>query len=93
MPCVRSGFVIRDIIIGYNSAMTRTATEILEEARLLPPGEREWVAHGLLIDETENIDPEWAEEVERRVADADSPNAITGSWDDLEARLRARLSQ
>ncbi|MGA2249847.1 addiction module protein [Terracidiphilus sp.] len=77
----------------YNSAMSRTATQILEEARLLPPSEREWVAHGLLIDEIEDIDPEWAAEIERRVADADSPNAVTGSWDELEARLRGRLSQ
>jgi len=73
--------------------MSRTATQILEEARLLPPSEREWVAHGLLIDEIEDIDPEWAAEIERRVADADSPNAVTGSWDELEARLRGRLSQ
>jgi len=73
--------------------MTRTAAEILEEARSLPPGEREWVAHGLLIDEVEDIDPEWAAEIERRVADADLPNAATGSWDELEARLRTRLSQ
>lgn len=73
--------------------MNRTAAEILEEARQLPPGEREWVAHGLLIDETEQIDPEWASEVERRVADAESPAASTCSWEELQSRLRARLTQ
>ena len=73
--------------------MSRTAAEILEEARSLPPSEREWVAHGLLIDETAEIDSEWAAEIERRVADANSPSAATGSWDELETRLRARLPQ
>lgn len=76
--------------------MSRTAAEILEEARQLPPGEREWVAHGLLIDtseESEEIEPEWAAEIERRVADAESSNAATCSWEELESRLRARLAQ
>ena len=73
--------------------MSPDAQKILDEARQLPPSEREWVAHGLLIDESEEIDPEWAAEVERRVADASSPDATTRSWDELEARLRARLPQ
>lgn len=73
--------------------MSRTAAEILEEARSLPPSEREWVAHGLLIEEAEEIDSDWAEEIERRVEDANSPNAISTSWDELEARLRSRLAQ
>ena len=71
--------------------MSPDAQKILYEARQLPPSEREWVAHGLLIDESEEIDPEWADEVERRVADARSPDATTRSWDELNARLRARL--
>jgi hypothetical protein len=73
--------------------MNRTAAEILEEARQLPPNEREWVAHGLLISGLDEIDPEWAVEVERRVADSDSSNAATISWEELESRLRSRLSQ
>ncbi len=73
--------------------MSPDAQKILDEARQLPPSEREWVAHGLLIDESEEIDPEWAAEVERRVADANSPDATSRSWDELEARLRARLAQ
>lgn len=73
--------------------MSPNAQKILDAARRLPPGEREWVAHGLLMDEREEIEPEWAAEVERRVADADSPDACTRSWDELEARLRARLPQ
>jgi putative addiction module component (TIGR02574 family) len=73
--------------------MSRTAAEILEEARQLPPGEREWVAHGLLIDNTDEIEPEWAAEVERRVAEADAGNAATCSWEELESRLRSRLAQ
>ncbi len=73
--------------------MSPNAQKILDEARLLPPSEREWVAHGLLMDESEEIEPEWAAEVERRVADANSPNASTCSWEELESRLRARLGQ
>jgi len=73
--------------------MSRTAAEILEEARQLPPSEREWVAHGLLIDSTDEIEPEWADEVERRVAEADAGKADTCSWEELESRLRSRLTQ
>jgi hypothetical protein len=73
--------------------MNRTAAEILEEARQLPPNEREWIAHGLLIGGLGEIDPEWAVEIERRVGDSESPNAATVSWEELESRLRSRLSQ
>ncbi len=73
--------------------MSPDAQKILDEARQLPPSEREWVAHGLLIDESEEIDPQWAAEVERRVADANSPDTPTRSWEELEARLRARLPE
>lgn len=77
----------------YNLSMSPDAQKILDEARQLPPSEREWVAHGLLIDESEEIDPQWAAEVERRVADANSPGVPTRSWEELEARLRARLPE
>jgi hypothetical protein len=73
--------------------MSPDAQKILDAARQLPPSEREWVAHGLLIDESEEIDPQWAAEVERRVADANSPEASTRSWEELEARLRTRLPE
>lgn len=73
--------------------MSPNAQKILEQARQLPPSEREWVAHGLLIDEDEEIDAEWATEVERRVADSDSPDSTTCSWEELEMRLRGRLSE
>ena len=73
--------------------MSPDAQKILDIARQLPPSEREWVAHGLLIDEDEEIDTKWAAEVERRVADANSPGANTRSWDELETRLRARLAK
>lgn len=71
--------------------MSSDAQKILDAARQLPPSEREWVAHGLLIDESEEVDPDWGAEVERRVADANSAEATSRSWDELEARLRARL--
>jgi len=77
----------------YDLPMSRTAAEILEKARRLPPSEREWVSHGLLIESAEEIEPEWAAEVERRVAEADAGNASTCSWGELESRLRSRLAQ
>jgi hypothetical protein len=73
--------------------MSTDAQKILDLARQLPPTEREWVAHGLLMDEGEEIDPQWADEVERRVANAASPGASTVSWEELESRLRSRLSK
>lgn len=75
----------------YNPGMSTDAQKILDLARQLPPSEREWVAHGLLIEDGEEVDAQWAAEVERRVADANSPDAVTYSWDEVEARLRARL--
>lgn len=87
------GNVVLQEISRYNLPMSRTAAEILEETRQLPPNEREWVAYGLLIDSAEEIEPKWAGEVERRVAQADAGNAATCSWQELESRLRSRLAQ
>jgi len=76
----------------YNSAMSPNAQKVLEEGRQLTPEEREWVAHGLLIEEGEELDAHWAAEVERRVAD--EPGVATAcTWEELEKRLRARLTQ
>lgn len=77
--------------------MTRTAAEILEDARRLPPSELNWLIGELLQDGDGSSDAEietsWKAEVERRVADADAGNGATYSWEEVEAPLRARLAK
>jgi hypothetical protein len=75
--------------------MPRTAAEILEEARQLPPGELKWLIEELLqegdgFSEAE-IEASWKSEVERRVAEPDA--GVTHSWEEVEAALRARLTK
>jgi putative addiction module component (TIGR02574 family) len=77
--------------------MTRTAAEILEDARQLPPGEFNWLI-GELLQEGDGsseaeIDASWKTEVERRVADSDAGIGVTHSWEEVEAPLRARLAK
>jgi hypothetical protein len=76
--------------------MNRTAAEVLEDARRLPPGDFEWLMGQLLDSEDMHseaeIDAAWKAEVELRVAQADA-SAETCSWEDVEAPLRARLAQ
>jgi putative addiction module component (TIGR02574 family) len=75
--------------------MDRTAAEILEQARKLPPGEINWLI-GELLQEGDGsseaeIEASWKAEVERRVAAADAGNGTTYSWKDVKAPLHARL--
>ena len=77
--------------------MDRTAQQILEDARRLPPGDFDWLMGELLqagdgSSEAE-IDASWKAEVERRVAEAEAGTAVTYSWDEVEAPLRARLAK
>ncbi len=75
--------------------MNRSAQEILEDARRLPPGDFDWLI-GELLQEGDGsgdaeIEASWKAEVERRVADAEGEAAATSSWEEVEAPLRARL--
>lgn len=77
--------------------MSRTAAEILEDARRLPPGELDWLI-GELIQEGDGssdaeIESSWKAEVERRAAEADAGRGETYSWEEVEAPLRARLNR
>ena len=72
--------------------MSPNAQKVLEDGRQLTPEEREWVAHGLMIDEGEELDADFAAEIEHRVGD-EAGNAKACSWEDLDKRLRARLTQ
>jgi len=72
--------------------MSPNAQKVLEEGRQLTPEEREWVAHGLLIEEGEELDADCVAEIERRVAD-ESGATTACTWEELDSRLRARLAQ
>lgn len=81
----------------YNSAMTADAQKILDMARQLPPSELDWligsleqVGDGSTNDEIETA---WKAEVERRASEADAGRGETYSWQEVEARLRARLDK
>jgi len=75
--------------------MDRTAAEILEDARRLPPGDFDWLMGELLQtgdgSSDAEIDASWKAEVERRVAEAETGAAVTYSWEEIEAPLRAQL--
>jgi putative addiction module component (TIGR02574 family) len=81
----------------YNLTMSRTAAEILEDARRLPPGEFDWLIGELLQDGDGSSDAEieasWKDEVERRVAEIKTGTAVTCSWEEMDAELRARLAK
>lgn len=81
----------------YNLPMSRWAAELLEEVRQLPPSEFEWLI-GEFLQEGDGssdaeIDASWKAEVERRVAEVDAGTAVTYSWEEVEAPLRARLAR
>jgi putative addiction module component (TIGR02574 family) len=77
--------------------MSRTAAEILEDARRLPPREFNWLIGELLQDGDGSSDAEieasWKAEVERRVAQVEAGTAATHSWEDVAAPLRDRLAK
>jgi putative addiction module component (TIGR02574 family) len=76
----------------YNLPMSRTAAEILEDARRLPPGEFDWLIGELLQDGDGSSDAEieasWKDEVERRVAEVEAGTAVTYSLEEVAADLR-----
>jgi putative addiction module component (TIGR02574 family) len=77
--------------------MNRSAAEVLEDARRLPPSDFDWLIGELLQagdgSSKAEIDASWKAEVERRVAEVESGTAVTFSWEEVEAPLRARLAK
>jgi putative addiction module component (TIGR02574 family) len=71
--------------------MSRNAAEIFDEARQLPFADREWLAASLLS-EDEELDEAFCAEIDRRVAEDEAGRGASCSWEELEARLRARLA-
>jgi putative addiction module component (TIGR02574 family) len=68
---------------------------ILGTALALPPDERAWLAEELIasLDQGEDstVASAWANEIERRIAEVESGEAETVSWEDTRARIRAKL--
>jgi hypothetical protein len=80
----------------YNLLMNRSAQQVLEDARQLAPKDLDWLIGELLQagdGSTEaEIDAAWKAEVEGRVAESETGTAVTYSWEEVEAPLRARLA-
>lgn len=77
--------------------MNRSAQQVLEDARRLPPSDFNWLIEELLQagdgSSDAEIDAAWKTEVERRVSESDAGSASTCSWEEVEAPLRARLAK
>ena len=75
--------------------MSTRADTILGTALALPPDERAWLASELIasLDEGEDADVEaaWAVEIERRIAEVESGEAKTVSWEDARTRIKSKL--
>jgi putative addiction module component (TIGR02574 family) len=76
--------------------MNRSAQEILEDARQLPPAEVDWLIENLLLEgdgasETE-IEAAWDGEIKRRLDEIDSGSVEMIPAEEVHARMIARLS-
>jgi putative addiction module component (TIGR02574 family) len=77
--------------------MSTTADSILGTALTLPPDERAWLASELIasLNEGEDADVEaaWAVEIERRIAEVESGEAKTSSWEEARTRIKSTLAK
>ncbi len=75
--------------------MNRTAAEVLEDVRRLPPGEIDWLLGELLqagdSSSAAEIDAAWKAEVERRIVEIDSGAVTMLPLEDVLARMDARI--
>src|SRR5208282_5266332 len=69
-------FEIWESILRYNLPMNRSAQEILEDARQLPPSEVNWLIENLLQEgdgaSEAEIEAAWDGEIKRRLDEIDS---------------------
>jgi putative addiction module component (TIGR02574 family) len=88
--------VVAQELQHYNLFKSRSVLEVLEDVRGLPPSDLDWLMGDLFQSgdssgESE-IDAAWQREVKRRVAESEAGSAVTYSWEEVEAPLRARLA-
>jgi len=76
--------------------MSPNAQKVLEEARQLPPEEREWLAELLLIDDERvsaaEVESAWDEEIKRRLDEIDSGAVKMVSHEEFLADLDAHIA-
>jgi putative addiction module component (TIGR02574 family) len=77
--------------------MSRSVNELFREATALPEGDRAELA-GLLLDSLEGepdegVEAAWAEEIELRVRQIDSGVVTTIPWEEVRAKMFARLNE
>lgn len=75
-----------------------TKDDLLSDVLRLPPEERAEVAHKLLLSLEESQEDslagaEWSQELERRAREVLDGNVKTVPWEQVEARISARLRQ
>jgi hypothetical protein len=79
----------------YNLHMKRSAAEVLEDVRRLPPGDVDWLIGELLQGGDGSSDAEieasWKAEVEQRVVEIDSGAVEMLPLEDVLARMDARI--
>lgn len=77
--------------------MSTRAETFLDTALALPPDERAWLVAELIasLENTEDVDVEaaWAAEIEKRIAEVESDEAETVSWEEARAQIRATLAK
>lgn len=77
--------------------MSRSAAEILEEARQLPPGEVNWLIENLLqrsdARSEAEIEAAWDREIKRRMDEIDSGAVKLIPGEQVRAEMIASLSQ
>ncbi len=83
----------------YNLPMSRTAQEILEEARQLPPDQVDWLIESLLIRESNEpeaeeaeIEAAWDGEIKRRLDEIDSGAVEMIPAEQVHAEMISALS-
>lgn len=77
--------------------MPLTKDQILAEALTLNPADREALAEQLLItidrDQDETLDPNWGEEIDRRLKDYDAGLIQSAPPDEMFRRLREKYTK
>ena len=80
----------------YNPFMSRTAAEILEDARQLPPGDLDWLIQNLLHEEDggpeAEVEAAWDGEIKRRLDEIDSGAVELIPGEQVRAEMIASLS-
>ena len=80
----------------YNLSMNRSAQEILDDARRLPPAEVDWLIESLLLEgesgSEAEIETAWDGEIKRRLDEIDSGAVELIPGEQVRAEMIASLS-